>query len=595
MATKHGTAGSKGPVASIMDIFALAGLLNLLVVSAACLAMDSTVPGRISTPYPTITNLAVEWEIEGDDNLNGLVEVSYRRSGQSEWMRGMPLRRVPVGDNEGVRHYIIWRNKHSGSIFDLRPGTEYEIRLRLHDPDGGDADTTVRVSTRPVPRPWADGRVVKVNPENIMVEAINARPGDILLLAPGYYRDFEVPCDGEPGKPIVFRSDRSHEVINSTFDSISLQRRHDVILEGLTVNGTVDLHRAQDISVRYCTVNAKYGIMASNPPGMRNCYIADNTVTYIIPWTKLGMGSQMVTGGGANQGEGIQITGPGNVVCHNLVKGFRDCISTMEGADVFEQKCIDIYNNDVYVGADDGIEADFCMNNCRIMRNRITNCTMGLSSQPGLGGPTYFIRNVMYNLTYSPFKLSRGSRGDVLLHNTVVKVGDGYRIVHNPQYVYSRNNLVIGGSGGGPIGRYSTGEGNALWFPTADSTSDLDYDGLGTSGTPFGGLIGKLEFSSIEQLRRSFWEKHGVQVTMEVFASGAPFPDPPVPEREVPDLRLKAGSAAVDAGVVIPGVNANYGGEAPDLGAYELGQELPHYGPRPAGVDEETSWLEKQH
>jgi hypothetical protein len=351
---------------------------------------------------------------------------------------------------------------------------------------------------------------------------------------------------------------------------------------------------AEEVAVRYCKVNAKYGIVATSPPGMKNCYIADNTVTYIIPWTKLGMGSQMITGGGANQGEGIQVTGPGNVICHNLVKGFRDCISTMEGAGVFEQKCIDIYNNDIYVGADDAIEADFCMNNCRVMRNRITNCTMGLSSQPGLGGPTYFIRNVMYNLTHSPFKLSRGSRGDVLLHNTVVKVGDGYRVVHNPQYVYSRNNLAIGGSGGGPIGKYDTGPGYALFFPAADATCDLDYDGVGTCGTPFHALIGGLDFSSLNGLRNSRWERHSTAVTMDVFASGTPFPDPPVPERETPDLRLRPGCAAVDAGAVIQGVNSSYSGSAPDLGAYELGDDLPHYGPRPKGMDEETTWNEKE-
>ena len=568
-------------------------LFSLLITANAGLAMNATVPRQVSTPYPTLTNLAVEWVIEGDDNLNGRVEVSYRRTGESRWLQGMPLRRIPAGENQGVRHNFLWRNKHSGSIFDLRPGTEYEIRLRLHDPDGGAADTTLQAGTRPVPRAWPDGRIIKVNPDNIQVEAINAQPGDILLLAPGYYGDFTVPCSGEPGKPVVFRSDRSHEVINSTFDSISLLRRQHVILEGLTVNGTVDLLHAEEVAVRYCTVNAKFGIVASSAPGARNCYIADNLVTYSIPWTKMGMGSQMVTGGGANQGEGIQITGPGNVICYNRVKGFRDCISTMEGADVFEQKCIDIYNNDIYVGADDGIEADFCMDNCRIMRNRITNCTMGLSSQPGLGGPTYFIRNVMYNLTHSPFKLSRGSRGDVLLHNTVLKVGDGYRVVHNPQYVYSRNNLALGGSGGGPIGKYDTGTGLALFFPAADSTCDLDYDGLGVCGTPFGALIGGQKLISLEQLRKSIWERHAIGVTMDVFASRPPFPDPPVPEREVPDLRLKTGSAAVDAGVVIPGVNDKFAGKAPDLGAYELGQALPHYGPRPAGVDEETLWEDK--
>ena len=47
------------------------------------------------------------------------------------------------------------------------------------------------------------------------------------------------------------------------------------------------------------------------------------------------------------------------------------------------------------------------------------------------------------------------------------------------------------------------------------------------------------------------------------------------------DFRLKPGSAAVDRGVVLPNVTDGFAGQAPDLGALEFGQALPHYGPRP--------------
>ena len=46
------------------------------------------------------------------------------------------------------------------------------------------------------------------------------------------------------------------------------------------------------------------------------------------------------------------------------------------------------------------------------------------------------------------------------------------------------------------------------------------------------------------------------------------------------DFRLKPGSAAVDKGIVIPQVTDGFTGAAPDLGALEIGQPLPHYGPR---------------
>ena len=47
-----------------------------------------------------------------------------------------------------------------------------------------------------------------------------------------------------------------------------------------------------------------------------------------------------------------------------------------------------------------------------------------------------------------------------------------------------------------------------------------------------------------------------------------------------PDLRLKAGSPAIDRGIVIPNIVENCNGKAPDLGALEHGAPLPHWGPR---------------
>ena len=47
-----------------------------------------------------------------------------------------------------------------------------------------------------------------------------------------------------------------------------------------------------------------------------------------------------------------------------------------------------------------------------------------------------------------------------------------------------------------------------------------------------------------------------------------------------PVFRLAPNGKAVDAGVRIPNVNDGFSGAAPDLGAYEVGKPLPHYGPR---------------
>ena len=47
------------------------------------------------------------------------------------------------------------------------------------------------------------------------------------------------------------------------------------------------------------------------------------------------------------------------------------------------------------------------------------------------------------------------------------------------------------------------------------------------------------------------------------------------------DFRLKPNATAVDAGCILPNVNDDFNGSAPDIGALEVGQPLPIYGPRP--------------
>src|SRR5687767_960634 len=79
---------------------ALVFFVCLLFCCTQTVAQNETIPGEITTPYPTIINIAVEWEIKGDDNQNGMVSVSFREKGKTTWQEGMQLRRVPAGRNE---------------------------------------------------------------------------------------------------------------------------------------------------------------------------------------------------------------------------------------------------------------------------------------------------------------------------------------------------------------------------------------------------------------------------------------------------------------------------------------------------------------
>jgi len=344
------------------------------------LAVNNTTAGTPVSPYPTLINLSIEWPISGDSNNNGIVKVRYRKMGTTPWMIGLPLRRVPAGEFSTT---IKWANKHSGSLFDLLQNTTYEIELTLSDPDNaGKTIRTISATTRAEPVAPQSATIVSVDTMTFSTAATNAIAGTILEMADGDYSGFTVSVNGNSGNPIVFRAKNPGKV--TVNGDIILNGRSYVFIEGLIVKGTIKLNSSEGIVVRGSTIDLrgspitppKQGIV-SYGSGVINGYFADNRVLGPVTWANSSLGVS-----GANGGDGIELTGPGNVIAYNYVKGFRDAISTMEDSEAVNQVSLDIYNNDIEVGVDDGIEADFTMGNARIMRNRITNSFIGISGQP---------------------------------------------------------------------------------------------------------------------------------------------------------------------------------------------------------------------
>src|ERR1700692_4702167 len=145
----------------------------LLTLSCAAAAENGAKikPGELVVDPPTLINLGFEWLVEGDDNHNARVDVSYRKQGETQGKPGLPLLRLHgerIYQNQGVFD-VISPNMFAGSILDLEPDTEYEARFIMSDPDGvvgpnGSATKTVTVRTRPEPKPFAGGRVFHVYP-----------------------------------------------------------------------------------------------------------------------------------------------------------------------------------------------------------------------------------------------------------------------------------------------------------------------------------------------------------------------------------------------------------------------------------------------
>jgi len=574
-------------------------LLSVALVMAAvgCAANENPVtPGKLVLEEPTLLCLGVRWYVSGDENANAAVKMSYRQKGDQQWREAMPLFRVGSSDAAGAEEPFLseeinrrWPsplpNLFAGSIFDLKPDTAYEIKLVLSDPDGGSATRTLEARTRGEPIAPKPKRTLHVKPGNgggtgtaddpirgLAAANAIAKAGDLFLVHAGVYEGtFETDKSGTPEAPIVWRGAGDGEAVidaKGAGRGVSANLVHDVFFEGLSIRNSefgMVPHGASNVVVRRCHFyDNEYGFAGYRQDlPMKGFFIADNLFEGPSTWPRTK---------GIEDARAVQVSGQGHMVCYNRIRGFGDGIDIMSCP---PNRAIDFYGNEISECTDDAIELDYGETNVRAFRNHITNCFEGISTQPLYGGPAYIFRNAMYNLEYTEFKMHNHTVGALYFHNTVVKVGVAWPLHTSEQveHVVSRNNLMIGSQAD-----------YAFEFSPRMTACDFDYDGF--AGGPFE-LFAKWNgdrYQTFEEFRaNSGIERHATWLgDQSPFASGIDVPADHKTQFPIQanDLRLAAGSKAVDAGVVLPNLNDGYAGKAPDLGAYEMGEQMPHYGPR---------------
>jgi hypothetical protein len=266
---------------------------------------------------------------------------------------------------------------------------------------------------------------------------------------------------------------------------------------------------------------------------------------------------------------------------------------------------IDFYNNDIGNVEDNCIESDGGAHNIRILRNRCFNHGhRALSVQPMFGGPVYFIRNIVYHAPEGgAVKFTASSAGIVVYHNTFLS--NVKPMLLAASNVHYRNNLILGKSETPEIfavetnTNYSSSDYNGF-RPNDGAEFSFEWSSPPFSmSSNFPGEIGKLSTqqqaraeAQVRETRRfktlkeyaeaTGQDRHSVSVDYDVFQNVTPpGPNPRTLYKTSDfDFQLKPGSAAVDAGVRLPGINDDFTGRAPDLGALEVGRPVPHYGPR---------------
>ena len=624
--------------------------LFLLGCTLTARGEDAVIPGKFIVEPPTLLCAGFEWAVLGDDNHNATVSVRFRPVGTAEFREGLPLLRINRERIYG--HSQRWTyetpNMFAGSLFDLTPDTEYECKFTMTDPDGvnGVATQTITVRTRAEPKPFVGGRTYHVYPPGYdgpkeqpaftglneayygignlgdwwMVPDARVEPGDVILMHAGLYKadrwryadplalDFHgtyvLTKSGTPDRPIVIKAAGDGEVI---FDGDGAYRLFDVMaadytyFEGLTIRNTDIVFYAglkhvkgsSGLTVKNCRMeDIGIGVLTHSAES-KDFYIADNVLIGRHDRTKLHGWAGFDDPAPITSYVAIKVYGQGHVICHNYVAYFHDgiCIDTHglpeEGQD---RKCvsIDIYNNDIFLMADDFVEADGGVHNIRIFRNRGLNAYhSALSGQPVFGGPAYYIRNVCYQIPTRALKFSIRPAGLIVYNNTFCGPVRPSRYSNG----HFRNNLFLGTQDDRPALTTSTytaytsfdyngyrrkpasADQFVWWSPPAGTLRDYRDDGITT-----------LRFKTLAAFSQATGqERHGVWVDYDVFENVAR-PDPAHPERvytmDKLDFRLKPGSAAIDAGCLLPTITDGFTGRRPDLGAYERGVPLPVYGPR---------------
>lgn len=261
--------------------------------------------------------------------------------------------------------------------------------------------------------------------------------------------------------------------------------------------------------------------------------------------------------GSSMEGTGIVVRGHiGTIVRGNDVHHFFNGIYTGVPS-VPENPAVafdaDVYNNRIHHISDDGLEPEGACINHRFRNNTIDTMLVGISPAPVTQGPMWILRSTFTNFTSTSMKWDRNPDGYVLVyHNTSwTDAADlnAMSMISPAHNVVMRNNIF---------------RGNGYAFEeafTGSSGMDWNYNNWNTTRGS-----NKPHFK---------WENVNYDTITKLCAGTGlecnGYEDPPgLKNPNGGDFTLLPSSPNIDRGVLIPGINDNFSGNAPDVGAYEF-------------------------
>lgn len=564
---------------SILTLFAvnkkeaLFGLFLLMVYSASAVDMGEL---RIN---PSRYGISIEWDIATpDEDHDATADVRYRVQG-GDWKEAQPLMRI---DRSG------W-NMMSGSILFLKPSTAYDVELSYSDPDTGTASAVRSVTTISVPvKPdgpvyhvdeGSGGTGTEADPYGIEDAIAAAKPGDTFLIHAGDYSGSKIfDAAGTEDNYVVYKGAGDGEALFTRFrvqadynwfEGLKLVAGDDCT--GIDTYGDSVSNTPKSIVITKMFITGAVGCeshyLIHGKPHARNWYITDNIIIGPHEHDKDTFGGEGIDMGHHTSDQ------TGHTIAYNRISNTADGISYTGGN-------VDIFGNDIFNVSDDGIEPDYASANVRVYNNRITLAqNNAVSLQDFSGMPWYVIGNQIISFEEGALKI-REHAAFAFYHNTVVN----YNSMSLWQSEYSlwgkhKNNIMVSANSGWMWNFKST---NPDWI------TDIDYNAFdwGAHATPF--TFGGTAYSELQ----AYSDASGLDTHSLAIEKQSCFPDlvcDGSPPTIIPlqTLVLDSGCTAIDKGVVLPNINDDYLGIAPDMGAFEYGAEPLHFGPRENPCDED--------
>jgi len=359
--------------------------LGSLIFAATAHAADRTTAGELITEPPTLLSLGFEWHVDGDDNRNAQVAVSYRKAGEQTWKAGPPLLRIGNERiNENALQYMT-PNGFAGSVFDLEPGTNYEARFVLSDPDGvsGKTERIVSVRTRVEPMPATGGKVYHVYPpdykgerqqpaftgllaayytgsshsDNFNTYPARVQPGDVILVHAGVYKDdryryggglgtvssgtYFLTQSGTADKPIVIKGAGDGQAIfdgDNAYNLFNVMAANYNYFEGLTIRNTElafqgglkNITGSSGLTIKRMRFENVGRAIYTDWSGSKDYYIADNVMigrfnpNYLMGFTGRTWTNLPEFNPKLVSEYAVKVYGSGHVVAYNSIANFHD-------------------------------------------------------------------------------------------------------------------------------------------------------------------------------------------------------------------------------------------------------------------------------